>query len=448
MAALDAVLMEAGFTSAEATRRADLFGRALAGLGSAGRGDLIAIHAPGRIEFLGKHTDYAGGRSLVCATEQGIAFVARPRPDRVLELVDAPSGESRRIEIDPAVPPRPGDWGNYAITVVRRLARDFPVAWRGADVAFASDLPRAAGVSSSSALVVGLALMLLERAGLRESERFRTAIPDLEHLAGYLGALEAGRPFGGFDEHEGVGTMSGSQDQTAILCSRPGALVRYGWDPVRFEGVVPLPAGLEFVIASSGVVAEKTGRALEHYNAIARTTAEIWALVGDAADDAPTLGAALDRGPEMAARFAEAIAEREADPARRDRMLRRLDQLDRESRVLIPAAADALTRGDLAALGKAVAASQTGAERGLGNQIPETVALARTAVELGAVAASAFGAGFGGAVWALVPSSDRDRLLSAWREAYLARFPERREAARFVSTRAAPPAIRLPGFLS
>ncbi len=443
MATLDPALRAAGFGEAEAGRREALFERARSGL----RGDPgaveIALHAPGRIEFLGKHTDYAGGRSLVCATEQGIAFAARPRPEPLLVVIDAVSGESRRIEIDPAVPPRPGDWGNYAITVVRRLARDFPIAWQGADVAFASDLPRAAGVSSSSALVVGLALVLLERAGIRETERFRSAIPDLEHLAGYLGALESGRPFGGFDEYEGVGTMSGSQDQTAILCSRPGALVRYGWDPVRFEGAVPLPAGFEFVIASSGVVAEKTGRALEHYNAIARTTAEIWAVVGHAADGAPTLGAALDRGPESADRFREIIATREVDPERRDRMLRRLQQLDRETRVLIPAAADALARGDLAELGQVVAASQAGAERGLGNQIPETISLARTARQFGAVAASAFGAGFGGAVWALIASTDRDRLLIAWREAYLTEFPQHREVARFVATRAAPPAIRL-----
>jgi len=33
------------------------------------------IFVPGRIEVLGKHTDYAGGRSLVCATERGFRFI-------------------------------------------------------------------------------------------------------------------------------------------------------------------------------------------------------------------------------------------------------------------------------------------------------------------------------------------------------------------------------------
>ena len=49
-----------------------------------------------------------------------------------------------------AVPP--GSWENYVATLLRRLVRDFGIA-RGVDIAFASDLPVAAGLSSSSALV-------------------------------------------------------------------------------------------------------------------------------------------------------------------------------------------------------------------------------------------------------------------------------------------------------
>jgi len=49
-------------------------------------------------------------------------------------------------------------------------------------------------------------------------------------------------------------------------------------------------------------------------------------------------------------------------------------------------------------IGVLIDRSQDGAERLLGNQVPETIALARLARDLGAVAASAFGAGFGGSV--------------------------------------------------
>ena len=60
----------------------------------------------------------------------------------------------------------------------------------------------------------------------------------------------------------------------------------------------------------------------------------------------------------------------------------------------------------MAAFGDLVDRSQQLAERRLGNQVPETIELARSARELGARAASAFGAGFGGSVWALVSRAD------------------------------------------
>ena len=56
---------------------------------------------PGRIEVLGKHVDYAGGRSLLCTVERGIVLVARARDDGTLIVRDArrreaPKGRGRR----------------------------------------------------------------------------------------------------------------------------------------------------------------------------------------------------------------------------------------------------------------------------------------------------------------------------------------------------------------
>ena len=61
----------------------------------------------------------------------------------------------------------------------------------------------------------------------------------------------------------------------------------------------------------------------------------------------------------------------------------------------------------------------------LGNQIEETVALVRLAEKSGAFAASAFGAGFGGAVWAAAPADTAGAVLERWRSAYATRFPAR-----------------------
>ena len=114
---------------------------------------------PGRIEFLGKHTDYAGGRSLLCATEQGLRFAAAPRDDARLHISSDRHGDLE-CEIGPDLAPRPGDWSVYPMTVARRLARNFKGRWRGADIRVGGDLPGAAGLASSSAMVVGIYTVL------------------------------------------------------------------------------------------------------------------------------------------------------------------------------------------------------------------------------------------------------------------------------------------------
>ena len=70
----------------------------------------------------------------------------------------------------------------------------------------------------------------------------------------------------------------------------------------------------------------------------------------------------------------------------------------------------------------------------LQNQVSQTVELARAARQLGAAAASAFGAGFGGSVWALVPLAAADDFLAAWSDHYATKFPaDARRAAFFLS---------------
>jgi galactokinase len=90
-----------------------------------------------------------------------------------------------------------------------------------------------------------------------------------------------------------------------------------------------------------------------------------------------------------------------------------------------------------------VSQSQRLAESALRNQIPETSYLARRATELGAAAASAFGAGFGGSVWALVRDGEMAGFMSAWRADYLTRFPERRSRADFFPSSPGPAATEL-----
>ncbi len=421
----------------------------LCGDGRVDTADPFAFWVPGRIEVLGKHTDYGGGRSLLCATERGIVALAHPHDDNSqsvarVRIRDANSGDTSEFELSANVVSAPGHWSNYPITVARRIATNFGGPMRGADIVFASDLPFAAGASSSSALVVAIFLVLSAVNDLPARPEYQENIRTREDLAGYLGCVENGLDFKSLCGGAGVGTFGGSEDHTAILCAQPDSLVQYSFGPVTFERSIALPAGYVFVVGASGVVAEKTGGALEHYNRVSRRLSvglECWRKATGRADMSMGAAVASSRNAHELIREVLLGATNTDYPA--ESLTERFDQFYAESSEIIPAAGDALARGDLVEFGELVARSQRGAERGLRNQIPETIALVRQARELGAVAASAFGAGFGGSVWAIVDSSRVETFRQSWADAYGEAFPESAHRSVFFVTRAGPAATPL-----
>lgn len=395
---------------------------------------------PGRIEVLGKHTDYGGGRSLLCAVERGFHVIATPRDDAVVRIVDASTDASVTIPFEPDAEPRPGHWTDYPITVVRRVARDFPAARTGMNAMIRSSLASAAGLSSSSAMVIACFLPLAAINRLRDMPAW-SAIPDEDALAGYLGALENGRTFATLPADRGVGTQGGSEDQTAILRAVPGHLLQYHFIPVTREAMVALPVGWQFVIGMSGVHAAKGGAVQARYNALAEEVASLlalWCRHTGRVDQ--SLFAALRSAPDATERLAAMI---DGDLGVGDSMRARLAQFRAETEEIIPEVTRHLREGDVMGVRELVARSQSLAESALRNQVPETVHLAHRATELGAAAASAFGAGFGGSVWALVRDDGVGAFMTRWRDDYVARFPARRHRAEFFDSRAGPAATEL-----
>ena len=429
-------LVAAGMSTTAAADKARLFARMAKGHPS----PALSLFVPGRIEFLGKHTDYAGGRSLVGAIERGICFTASPRSDRRVIIRDVVRQLDSSFDLDSEISPLHGTWGSYGMVVARRIARNFPGSATGAEIFFASDLSPAAGMSTSSVLVTGLFHVLGHFNGLSRHADYLSQVPNRESLAEYLGAIENGSSYRGLAGDSGVGTFGGSQDHAAILLSRPRTLLLCGFDPVRIEGMVPFPRALALVIGVSGVVAEKTGAAQQSYNRISRVTRRMlqhWNLGTDRHDS--TLMAAVMSRPEAHHELREILEAADDTEFDHATMLARLEQVVMETTVLIPDAADALRRGDLDTLGTTVDISQMLAERMLGNQVPETMALAHLARELGAAAASAFGAGFGGSVYAVVAEEQAADFQARWSDRYSTRFPHQRERATFFETRLGPP---------
>jgi len=379
------------------------------------------LWVPGRIEFFGKHTDYAGGRSLVAAVPRGFAVAAHRRGDEIVRVIDARRGGEVAIPQTDATTVHDG-WATYVATAVRRLAANFPGARLGADVVVASDLPPAAGLSSSSAFIVGLVRSLLQCGALTIREEWRE-MGSPEAIAGYLGAVESGASFGRLAGTTGVGTHGGSEDHTAIIACRPGVLSEYRYVPVRHLSDATLPAEWSCVVATSGVHADKIGSARDRFNraaAAVRALVDLWhRLTGDRP---ASLAEALMSASDAAARLAAAIPETRIGAFSADDLSRRLSHFLRED-PRVPDAARAVAAGDAPVLDALARDSQADAEALLGNQVPETIALVRAARAAGAFAASSFGAGFGGSVWALVPSGEVERFGPAWVEPYKATRP-------------------------
>jgi galactokinase len=424
-------LEASGLEPAAAASCAARFARLLERLGVP---NASAWFVPGRIEVLGKHTDYAGGRSLVCAIDRGFSVVSAPRADGILAVTD--SGRGSTVVLDPAVRAAYVKWGTYPATVQRRLLRNFPEAARGADIVLESNLPSAAGLSSSSALMIAVLLALVRANQLDRHPRWLTQIRTQEDLAAYAATIENGRDFRELTGEAGVGTAGGSEDHTAILCSEADHLAQYSYLPTRRERTIALDTELIFAVGGSGVAASKIGNAKEDYNRASLGIARIlehWRTITGRRDAA--LADAVTSAPDAADRLRRSLGD--IDPA----LVDRFDQFVEESTVLVPAAGDQLARRDHGAFGRTVARSQELAERLLRNQVPETSALARAAIESGAIAASAFGAGFGGSVWALVARRTAHGFLDRWQNAYAAACPGAAAKSSFFLTRPGPAVV-------
>ena len=168
------------------------------------------VRAPGRVNLIGEHTDYSGGLVLPVAIQLGITLRFEPA-DR-LEL-DAPGGEPYAAAV----------WAELAALGRRE------VGLRGAVDA---DLPQGAGLGSSGAFEVALALALCDVAGL-----------ELEPLELAQACRRA--------EQRAVGVPSGILDQAASLLGRAGhallldcATLDHRW--------VPLPEDVAILVLDSG----------------------------------------------------------------------------------------------------------------------------------------------------------------------------------------------------
>ncbi|MFC7306146.1 galactokinase [Streptomyces monticola] len=337
--------------------------------------------APGRVNLIGEHTDYNDGFVMPFALPHTtVAAVAR-RDDGVLRVhsADMPGGPVE-LRVADLAPGREDGWANYPAAVVWTLA-DAGHTIGGADIHIASTVPTGAGLSSSAALqvVVAMALNELYELGL---ERWRIA--RLCQRA----------------ENVYVGAPVGIMDQTASACCTDGhALFLDTRDLSQRQVPFDLAAlGLRLLVVDTQVKhAHSDGEYGKRRAGCEQGAAELGV---PALRDVPheELPAALDRLTSAEVR----------------RLVRHIvTENHRVERVI-----ELLSAGDVRAIGPVLVAGHASLRDDFRISCPELDLVVDTALTAGALGARMTGGGFGGSAIVLVEDAAADTVAKAVEAAF------------------------------
>jgi len=335
----------------------------------------LLASAPGRVNLLGEHTDYNGGPVLPFAISRRTAVATAPNP--VWELVSASDGVMIRLDPDATTP----GWAAYVAGVIRVLRRR-QLAPPGGRLAVASTVPIGAGLSSSAALCVSLARALT---GLAR-RRIKPAV--LAEIA-----YEA--------EHDEVGVACGRMDQTVSALARKGHALHFETASGEIHHV-PLPGRIWVV--ETGVAHALTGG---HLNRRREECREALRLAGEQGRRAAHLA---EIPPAELPALVHAI------PAPWNQRLRHVVTETARTRE----ASAALARRDLPRLGQLLTEGHASLRDDYQSSCPEADLLVEALGQAGALGARLTGAGWGGAVIALLPETGESSIIARAR----ARFRE------------------------
>ncbi len=330
------------------------------------------FRAPGRVNLIGEHTDYNDGFVLPVAIDRAAWVAAAPRQDRQVRLLACTLGREAGFDLDGLRPDPEARWTNYVRGVLALLER---AGYRlgGLDLAYGGDVPIGAGLASSAAVEVAVAVSACHLFGVE------LPVLELAHLCWQA-------------EHEFVGTRCGLMDQLiALLGQKDHALLldcrHLTWEPL------PLPPAVALVVCDTG---RRRYLADSAYNE-RRAQCE---------EGARRLGVAALRDLDVETFESRAVT---LPPLLRKRCRHVVHENDRTLH-----AAGSLRRGDLVALGQLMNASHASL-RDLYEvsceELDLMAALARS--QPGCWGARMTGAGFGGCVVALVEGSAVDPFIRA-----------------------------------
>jgi galactokinase len=372
-----------------------------------GPGEAALVSAPGRVNLIGEHIDYHGLPVLPIAIRRSVRVAFRARSDGRIRAISAAFGARDFVWTATLAPAAGGDWENYLRAAACAVGRKWGVG-RGVDAAIVSDLPPAAGLSSSSALIVAFVLSLL---------RANAATPTFAEL---MEVLPEGEQF--------VGTRGGGMDHAASLASRAGCASLIEFDPLAVR-LVPVPPDWAFLVAHSLTAAEKSGAVRERYNACRAAGATALQRLGCLSYRLAIQGRTQAELQELAAHNLDDEAERAAFLHVASEALR------------VRAAVAAMERRDAAAFGSLLLASHASLRDRLRVSCDALDRLVRAAQDSGALGARLTGAGFGGCAVVFCRRLDLPAVRRGLIQRYYAGLPQFDERMHLIHAEPGPGAL-------
>ncbi|MFE2095502.1 galactokinase [Streptomyces sp. PTD9-10] len=338
--------------------------------------------APGRVNLIGEHTDYNDGFVMPFALpHQATAAVSR-RADGVLRLHSADvEGGVVELRLDSLAPGSDGNWTAYPAGVVWALREaGHPVT--GADVHLSSTVPTGAGLSSSAALEVVIALALDDLYGLGLQ---RWQLARLCQRA----------------ENVYVGAPTGIMDQTASACCEEGhALFLDTRDLSQRQIPFDLAAeGLRLLVVDTRVKHAHSGGEYGKRRAGCEKGA---ALLG------------VDALRDIAYADLAAALTRLGDEEEVVRLVRHVVTEDQRVERVV----SLLRAGETRAIGPVLTEGHASLRDDFRISCPELDLVVDTALTNGALGARMTGGGFGGSAIVLAEATDVDTLTKAVEEAF------------------------------
>lgn len=215
------------------------------------------IHAPGRVNLIGEHTDYNQGFVFPVAINVGTWIAMSPRDDNQVQVLACDYDNAvDRFSIDNIEHSQTHPWSNYVRGVVTLLAERFP-SLQGANLAVTGNVPQGAGLSSSASFEVAIV-------------RAFTTLYDLP-IDGIEAALLGQRA-----ENTFVGCNCGIMDQLISAMGKKDHAMLLDCQSLEIQHAT-LPEDMEIVIMNSNV---KRGLVDSEYNLRRQQCEEAAAAMG------------------------------------------------------------------------------------------------------------------------------------------------------------------------